>query len=45
MILLCVKKNNLCGNSVAADLLFFRFDKNRNGRVELKELENEIKNL
>ena len=40
-----LKKNYLYGNSVAADLLFIRLDKNRNGRIELKEVEDEIKSL
>ena len=38
---LYLKKNNIYTNSLEADLLFIRLDKNRNGKIDYKEIYDE----
>ena len=37
-----LQNNGLLSNNRAADLLFIRLDKNRNGRIDFKEVGDEI---
>ena len=39
---LYLKENGLYNDNLKIDLLFIRLDKNRNGKIELYELEEEI---
>ena len=41
--ILYLKKNGLMDENLKVDLLFIRLDKNRNGNIELYELQDEIK--
>ena len=40
-LVLYLKKNNIYTNSLEADLLFIRLDKNRNGKIDFKEIYDE----
>ena len=37
--------NNILENNKSADLLFIRLDKKRNGKIDLPEIEDELKTL
>ena len=40
-----LENNNMINNIREADLLFIRLDKNRNGKIDYSELEDEIQAL
>ena len=40
-----LKRENIFSRNKDADLLYIRLDKNRNGKIEYSEIEDEIKTL
>ena len=40
-----LQKECLLNSNKAADLLFIRLDKNRNGKIDYKEVEDEVQTL
>ena len=40
-----LQKECLLGDQKDADLLFIRLDKNRNGKIDYKEVEDEVQTL
>ena len=44
-LMVYLQKQNLLGNNKDADLLFIRLDKNRNGKIDYREVEDELQTL